>query len=213
MPDARAPADRRAVELAALGVAAESARKPIETRTVVGGGVVPSVAPVKPMTPAPEPSQRGVLPALPGAPLTLARIEPVIPSAPAAARVEPAGAFAPTSGAADRDIIEGRISATRDWLAAAPQTTHTIQIMGSNNEQQLKNQLKSLAAVLDPNRIFVFRTVAQGKSAITVVYGAYADRESAVRALAKLPPSLVANRPVLRTVNGIRAEMKQHGKS
>lgn len=162
--------------------------KAFETRTLVGGS---SGAPVRPITPA-------------SAPIVLARVEPAAPSTPAATR-EPAGA--------DRDIIEGRLSATRDWLAAAPQTTHTIQIMGSNNEQQLKNQLKSLATVLDPNRIFVFRTVAQGKPATTVVYGAYADRESALRALAKLPTSISANRPVLRTVNGIRTEMKQHGKS
>lgn len=188
VPDSRAPVERKAPD------------KAIEARTLVGGS---SGAPVRPITPAPEASHRAPLPALASAPIVLARVEPVAPSTPAATR-EPAGA--------DRDIIEGRLSATRDWLAAAPQTTHTIQIMGSNNEQQLKNQLKSLSTVLDPNRIFVFRTVAQGKPATTVVYGAYADRESALRALAKLPTSISANRPVLRTVNGIRTEMKQHGK-
>ena len=204
IPDARAPIARKqpdkAVELAALSVAPESARKSIETRTIVaGGGAAATVAPVKAITPAPDPPQRGAPQPSPGAPTMLARVEPTVVSAP-------------PSGAADRDIIEGRLSAARDWLAAAPQSTHTIQIMGANNERQLRSHIKSLSAVLDPNRIFVFRTVAQGKPATTVVYGAYADRESALRALAKLPSSLTVNRPVLRTVNGIREEMKQHGK-
>jgi septal ring-binding cell division protein DamX len=46
---------------------------------------------------------------------------------------------------------------------------------------------------------------------MTVVYGGYADRQAALQALDKLPPSVSANRPVLRTVNGIRSELKQHG--
>jgi MSHA biogenesis protein MshM len=75
----------------------------------------------------------------------------------------------------------------------------------------LRVQLKSLGSVLEPNKIYVFRTVAQGKPAMTVVYGAYADRKAALEALDKLPAAVAANRPVLRTVNGIRTEQKQHG--
>jgi septal ring-binding cell division protein DamX len=82
--------------------------------------------------------------------------------------------------------------------------------MGTNSEEQLKNHLKLLAKSLEPSKIYVFRTLAQGKPSMTVVYGAYADRQSALQALEKLPPSIVANKPVLRTVNGIRTEMKQN---
>jgi septal ring-binding cell division protein DamX len=88
---------------------------------------------------------------------------------------------------------------------------HTIQIMGTNSEDQLKSHLRALAKVLEPQKIYVFRTVAQGKPVMTVVYGGYADRQSAMQALEKLPPSVSANRPVLRTVSGIRSELKQHG--
>ena len=106
--------------------------------------------------------------------------------------------------------VEGRLSATREWLAAAPQTTHTIQLLGTNSEEQLRANLKALSKTLEPSKIFVFRTVAQGKPSITVVYGAYADKGAALQALGKLPATVAANKPVLRTVNGIRAEMKQH---
>ncbi|MDB5865858.1 MAG: Sporulation domain protein [Betaproteobacteria bacterium] len=109
------------------------------------------------------------------------------------------------------DSVEGRLAATREWLAAAAQTTHTIQIMGTNNEEQLKGHLKALSKLLEPGKIYAFRTLAQGKPAITVVYGAYADKQAALQALEKLPAAVGANKPVLRTVNGIRAEQKQHG--
>lgn len=111
------------------------------------------------------------------------------------------------------DIVAGRFAATREWLGTAPETTHTIQLMGMNSEAQLRNHLKALAKTLEPGKIFVFRTMAQGKPAISVVYGAFPDKKVALQALEKLPPTLTANRPVLRTVNGIRAEMKQHGTS
>ena len=200
--------EAKAVEQAAVRAAPEIARKPIETRTIVAGGAA-TVAPVKAITPALEPPLRGAAQTPPAVLATPASVPSATPSAiVATARLESTVVAAPPPGAADRDIVEGRLSAARDWLAAAPQTTHTIQIMGASNEQQLRSHIKSLSSVLDPNRIFVFRTVAQGKPATTVVYGAYADRESALRALAKLPASLTVNRPVLRTVNGIREEMK-----
>jgi septal ring-binding cell division protein DamX len=129
---------------------------------------------------------------------------------PTEVRIEPeTKAAAPAAPASPADV-DGRFGATREWLAGAAPTTHTIQLMGTNNEEQLKAHLKTLGKTLEPAKIYVFRTVAQGKPSITVVYGAYADRQAALQALEKLPPAIVANKPVLRTVNGIRAEMKQH---
>lgn len=173
-------------------VTASTAKKPIESRTVVAAG--PPVAGVTPITKPPEEPPRDATAAAP-------KFVVVTPPAPTAA----------SSEAASRDIVEGRLAATRDWLSAAPQTTHTIQLMGTNSEEQLKSHLKVLSKALEPSKIYVFRTVAQGKPSMTVVYGAYADRQSALQALEKLPPAIAANKPVLRTVNGIRAEMKQHG--
>lgn len=121
-----------------------------------------------------------------------------------AARTEDAPASAATAD------VQARLDVTRGWLASSPPTLHTIQLMGTNSEEQLNAHLKSLAKVIEPSKVYLFRTKAQGKPSITVVYGAYANRRSALDALGKLPPALAANKPVLRTVNGIRAEMKQH---
>jgi septal ring-binding cell division protein DamX len=117
----------------------------------------------------------------------------------------------PDAAPASGDVLGSRLSATREWLATAAQTTHTIQLMGTSSEEQLRNHLKALGKVLEPGKIYVIRTLAQGKPAMTVLYGAYADRQAALQALGKLPAAVAANRPVLRTVNGIRTEQKQHG--
>jgi septal ring-binding cell division protein DamX len=117
----------------------------------------------------------------------------------------------PDAAPASGDVLGSRLSATREWLATAAHTTHTIQLMGTSSEEQLRNHLKALGKVLEPGKIYVIRTVAQGKPAMTVLYGAYADRQAALQALGKLPAAVAANRPVLRTVNGIRTEQKQHG--
>lgn len=167
--------------------------------------------------PAPGPSVSGVTPIGPPAEApnrpTAARPVPVVPVGTAAAPASIAKATStakPVRAAGVGDIVQSRLAATREWLAASPQTAHTIQILGSSSDTQLKIQLKSLSKLLEPGNIYVFRTVAHGKSSTTVVYGAYPDRQAALQALAKLPPAVAANKPVLRTVSGIRAELKQH---
>lgn len=182
---ADAEPNRRMIESAVVFMAAPD-RKQIESQSVIAGG--PAVAGVTPIGPAPEAAQR----------------------AEAAAKVATASAVpdAPRNTASD---VESRLAATREWLTAAPQTTHTIQILGTNSEEQLKAHLKTLSKVLEPSKLYVYRTQVQGKPAMTVVYGAYADRQAAAQALEKLPPTVSANRPVLRTVNGIRNELKQNG--
>ena len=147
-------------------------------------------------------------------PPTVIAIAPLT-AAPPATKPSLESSPAPASKAAPQPdtgvpIVDARLAATREWLSGAPETTHTIQLMGSGSSEQLKTQLQSLSKVVDPSNIYVFRTRAGGKPSITVVYGAYPDKQSALQALEKLPSTLRANRPVLRTVNGIRVEMKQN---
>ena len=124
---------------------------------------------------------------------------------------KPADAATPGATAAPTDAIESRVRATREWLGSAPQTTHTIQLLGSPNEAQLKTHLLVLSKALEPGKLYIFRTMAQGKPSITVAYGEYPDRKAALQAIDDLPSTAAAYRPVLRTVNGIRTELKQHG--
>ncbi|MDP1718172.1 MAG: AAA family ATPase [Burkholderiales bacterium] len=112
--------------------------------------------------------------------------------------------------ASPADLVQLRLAATREWLASEKQNTVSIQLMGTNDEQQLKNYLNVLSNYIEINGVFVYRTKAKQKPSITVLYGSFSNVRAAKEALAGLPPFLKKDRPLLRTVHGVRAEIKQN---
>ncbi|MGH8641774.1 MAG: AAA family ATPase, partial [Burkholderiales bacterium] len=148
-------------------------------------------------------------------------VTPVVPQAKATSAPTPiAHAVATTASASTLqaqelragtgDWVETRIAATREWLASEAHSTYSIQLFGTNDLQLLKTHLNDLAKSIEMNKIFVYRTLARQKPSLTVLYGSFGDRRAAQEALDRLPESLKANQPILRTVNGIRAEIRQH---
>ena len=105
-------------------------------------------------------------------------------------------------------LLETRLAATQAWLDSAKPRTYTIQLMSSGDDQQLNNHLKILSNLVEINSLFVYRTVAKGAPALNVVWGSFDGPGEAREAMAKLPPSLKAYRPLLRTVQGIKAEVR-----
>ena len=105
------------------------------------------------------------------------------------------------------DGLDARFAATEAWLKDTDGATYTIQLLGTENRDQLKQHLNVLSKYVEMNEVFIYRTVAKQKPSLTVVYGSYGDRRTALEALSALPPQLKAYRPLLRTVNGIRAEI------
>jgi type II secretory pathway predicted ATPase ExeA len=108
------------------------------------------------------------------------------------------------------DVLESRLAATEKWLAMEAQNLYSIQLLGTEDATQLKRRLNDLSKFIEMNKVFVYRTLANGRPFLTVLYGSFSDRRSAQEALNKLPEGLMANRPILRTVEGIRAELKRH---
>ncbi len=128
---------------------------------------------------------------------------------PASPAATPPVETAPVAAApAGSTLFETRLAATTAWLASAKPRTYTIQLMGSTDDQQLNQHLKFLANSIDINSLFVYRTVAKGAPALTVVWGSFDSQSEAREAMAKLPPFLRAYRPLLRTVQGIKAEVR-----
>ncbi len=115
-----------------------------------------------------------------------------------------------TAPSAESDVLETRLAATEKWLATEPNNLYSIQLLGTPDASQLKLHLNDVSKFIEMNKIFVYRTVANGRPLLTVLYGSFSDRRSAQEVLEKLPESLRANRPILRTVEGIRAELKRH---
>jgi MSHA biogenesis protein MshM len=147
--------------------------------------------------------------------LTLERTPPAAMDTPAAKPLEKAEAVSPVTMSGEVDgsrlfLVEQRFAASRAWLSDAPPTTFSIQLMGIDDESQLKRHLNDLAKSIEMNKVFLYRSVANRKALLTVLYGSFGDRRTAQEALEALPAELQANRPFLRTVRGIRAEILRH---
>ena len=112
--------------------------------------------------------------------------------------------------AAGPDMLENRLAATEKWLATEANGLYCIQLLGTMDATQLKLHLNDLSKFIEMNKIFVYRTLANGRPLLTVLYGTFSDRRSAQDVLDKLPEALKANRPILRTVGGIRDELRRN---
>ena len=149
-----------------------------------------------------------------------ARVEPATQPAPSSAAQDalppkPAGApgNAEPRTAVESSLIDQRFDATREWLADAAPTMYSIQLMGIEDESLLKQHLNDIAKSVEITKVFLYRTVANRKASLTVLYGSFSDRRAAQAALEELPSALKANRPILRTVRGIRTEIMRHRNS
>jgi len=107
------------------------------------------------------------------------------------------------------DVLETRLAATEKWLATEANNLYIIQLLGTEDATQLKLHLNDLSKFVEINKIFVYRTLANGRPLLTVLYGTFGDRRSAQDVLDSLPDSLKANRPILRTLQGIRDELRR----
>lgn len=117
-----------------------------------------------------------------------------------------AGARA-TNASPAPDLLEQRLLATDRWLAQAHGGTFSIQLLGSTDPRMLQRYLQILSKYIEIEQVFVYRTTANEEPSMTVLYGAFAVRDDAVRSLDELPAELKANRPFIRTVQGVRSEL------
>jgi MSHA biogenesis protein MshM len=134
-------------------------------------------------------------------------------SKPATATVAQTAPTTSAAAIATDDIIQQRLGATREWLAREAPGTFSIQLLGTNDEEQLKHHLNVLGKFIEINEVFVYRTSVQQKPLTTILYGSFSSHRAAQEALDKLPPFLKTNRPILRTVQGVRTEIQQQQNS
>jgi len=118
-----------------------------------------------------------------------------------------AGTRATTTVDSTPDLLEQRLLATDRWLAEAQGDTFSIQLLGSKDPRMLQRYLQILSKYIEIEQVFVYRTTANEEPSMTVLYGAFAARGDAVRSLDELPAELKANRPYIRTVQGVRSEL------
>jgi len=105
------------------------------------------------------------------------------------------------------DLLEQRLLMTERWLDQAEGSVFSIQLLGSNDPTLLRRYFETLAKYIEIEKVFVYRTVANQQPSMTLLYGAFANRLDAVKSLEALPEELKANRPYIRSVQGIRVEI------
>ena len=132
---------------------------------------------------------------------------PVAGSAIVAAAGEPDRFKLTDALSAQSDLLEQRLLATERWLAETQGGTFSIQLLGSNDPALLRNYFETLGKYIELEKVFVYRTLANQQPSMTVLYGAFGSRANAVKSLEALPDELKANRPYIRTVQGVRSEI------
>ena len=130
--------------------------------------------------------------------------QPVLTFSPATAVNPPASAPPPAAGG---DLIANRMRVTQEWLNSGQTAGYSIQLLVAENDEQLRNHLKGLPKFIEMNDIYMYRSAAQGRPMVNVLWGSFPDRQAAQDELAQLPSTLRANRPYVRTLSGIRAEV------
>jgi MSHA biogenesis protein MshM len=183
--------------------------------TVVSGALAQApgaAAEAAPAAPAPAPLP-AALPADPAFAQS-AQVQVAGSPAPTAASVQPSDAPETSSvqvpgldAVPAADLLEQRLLATDRWLAEERASVFSIQLLGSTDPDMLRKYLSTLRNYIDTDRIFVYRTMANRAPSMTVLYGAFPARAEAVESLDRLPDELKANRPYIRTVQGIRSEL------
>ncbi len=142
----------------------------------------------------------------PAAPAPVPAMHPARAAAPAA----PTEAMPANEPDTSMDLLEQRLQATERWLAETNASRYSIQLLGSGDPELLRKYLNTISNYLEINKVFVYRTIAQQRPYLTVLYGSFDRLEEVNAQIEALPDALKANRPYYRTVRGVRAEIAMH---
>jgi len=148
---------------------------------------------------------QAIEPSSPDAKSAVAANAPAVPAVTAPPR-EPEVAIA---AATQPDVLEQRLLATEQWLGQENGAFFSIQLLGSNDPELLREYFKTISKYLEIDKVYVYRTTANRRPSMTVLYGTFATRGEVTRTLQSLPEELNFNRPYYRTIQGIRTEIAQ----
>lgn len=105
-----------------------------------------------------------------------------------------------------------RIEATRNLLQSE-RNAYTIQLfLADPPPSTILDRLLTQPFMQTGEAIQVYQTATNGKKHLAVTYGLYKTKEDAKQAMMELPEELTRNGPILRTLKGIREEIKETSK-
>ena len=109
------------------------------------------------------------------------------------------------------NILTQRLKHTLQWIESAADENFTIQLilLDSWAENDLLKFIKQNSNHLNIKQIYIYKASIQGRVVYSVLYNEYAERKQAVAQLEQLSPKLRLNGPYLRTIKGIRADIRK----
>lgn len=107
--------------------------------------------------------------------------------------------------------LDSRLENTMQWLDKADDNNYTIQLvlLDAWAISKVDDFLQMAGQSLDMSKVFVYEAHIQGKKVYSVLYNDYVQRDSAVEQLQNLDKDLLSNGPYLRTIKGIRADIRK----
>lgn len=106
------------------------------------------------------------------------------------------------------DVLATRMAATAQWAQSVSPDRYSIQLLVAPGEDQLRKHLKVLLKFIELNDIYMYRSVGRESAKVNVLYGSFESRERALNELYDLPASLQVNRPYVRPISAVRAEIE-----
>ncbi len=149
-------------------------------------------------------------------PVAAAAITPTI-ELPARATADTVSNTAPASTSAsasqvnDSQISTNEMAASntiRDttWVRSQAADHYTIQVLGTESEAQLRQQIERNKL---QNDVAYYKRSRDGNTWYSLIYGSYASRAAAESAAKTLPPVLRNNQPWIRKIGDIQASLSE----
>ena len=109
------------------------------------------------------------------------------------------------------NILNQRLKETEQWLEHAQDQNFTIQLTLMDNwaTKDIQDFLQQASQHLNLQNIYIYPLSIRGRMFYSVLYKEYNKRNEAVNQLQKLPPQLVKSAPYLRTIKGIKADIRK----
>ncbi len=111
----------------------------------------------------------------------------------------------------EKETIASHIIKTDKWLDQAENNNFTIQLVlldawAVNKVRSFLNKAKNS---IDMDKLYLYEAMIQGRKVYSVLYNEYSSRDQAIEQLKNLDSELTKNGPYLRTVKGIRADIRK----
>ncbi len=105
--------------------------------------------------------------------------------------------------------LASRLQATEDWLAIAPDSRYSIQLLMTrvDDVQGVEKFLNERPEMLELDQIYIYETIIDETKNYSVLYGDFESYQVALTQLRSLPDELKSSQPFLRRLSAVRKDL------